>query len=260
MKPFALQTYTIRDAFREPADAPAAFARTRDIGYTHIQFSGVTSITPAEAAAMARDAGLTIVASHCGYAAATGSPDAVMADAETLGCRDVAVASLPAEFHHEDGFRRAGEALSAAAEAFHRAGFRLSYHNHAFEFARYGTKTGLDLMAEAAGHAPLCWEFDTYWLVHGGCDPVEWLRRFKGRIPLVHLKDRVVLNGKPWGEPVMAEVGYGNLNWVGILGACADGGCEWWIVEQDTCPGDPFDSAKKSLDWLKANAGFLIGT
>ena len=26
---------------------------------------------------------------------------------------------------------------------------------------------------------------------------------------------------------------------------------EWYIIEQDTCPGDPFDSLKKSLDNLR---------
>jgi hypothetical protein len=34
---------------------------------------------------------------------------------------------------------------------------------------------------------------------------------------------------------------------------CAPGGCAWFIVEQDTCPGDPFDSLRQSFDYIKAN-------
>ncbi len=40
----------------------------------------------------------------------------------------------------------------------------------------------------------------------------------------------------------MAEVGAGNMNFLGILAACKRAGVEWYAVEQDFCAGDPFDS------------------
>jgi sugar phosphate isomerase/epimerase len=49
------------------------------------------------------------------------------------------------------------------------------------------------------------------------------------------------------------EVGRGNLNWRRILAAAEKSGCQWFIVEQDTCPGDPFDSLKISYDYLRTN-------
>ena len=39
-----------------------------------------------------------------------------------------------------------------------------------------------------------------------------------------------------------------------LLTAAEKAGTEWLIVEQDTCPGDPFDSIKLSYDYL---AGLL---
>ena len=57
-----------------------------------------------------------------------------------------------------------------------------------------------------------------------------------------------VINGKP----VMAEVGEGNLNWQSIIESCIYAGTEWYIVEQDVCQRDPFDSLKISLENLKS--------
>jgi sugar phosphate isomerase/epimerase len=60
----------------------------------------------------------------------------------------------------------------------------------------------------------------------------------KNRLPVVHLKDMVIIDGKQ----VMAEIGEGNLNWPAILKACAASGVEWYAVEQDECQRDPFES------------------
>ena len=35
-------------------------------------------------------------------------------------------------------------------------------------------------------------ELDTFWVQKGGEDPVEWCRKMRGRLPLLHLKDYVV--------------------------------------------------------------------
>jgi sugar phosphate isomerase/epimerase len=51
---------------------------------------------------------------------------------------------------------------------------------------------------------------------------------------------------------VMAEVGEGNLNWPGILAACKEANVEWYAVEQDICPGDPFESLAISYRNLAA--------
>ena len=70
----------------------------------------------------------------------------------------------------------------------------------------------------------------------------------KGRAPLVHFKDMVVFGGKP----IMAEVGEGNLNWPAIIEACKEADVQWYLVEQDTCQRDPFESMAISFRNLKA--------
>jgi len=48
----------------------------------------------------------------------------------------------------------------------------------------------------------------------------------------------------------MLEVGNGNLNWKEIVSAAKASGTEWFIIEQDVCIIDPFDSLKISLNYL----------
>ncbi len=81
----------------------------------------------------------------------------------------------------------------------------------------------------------------------GGGDPVAWCERLTGRLPLIHLKDFGVDKD---GKPVIGEIGAGNLAWDRILPAAERSGCRWFIVEQDTCPGDPFDSLATSWRFL----------
>jgi sugar phosphate isomerase/epimerase len=70
------------------------------------------------------------------------------------------------------------------------------------------------------------------------------------RLPLIHLKDYAIDSDN---KVTFAEIGYGNLNWMEIIAAADDSGCQWFIVEQDTCAGDPFDSLKMSFDYIRDN-------
>jgi len=79
-------------------------------------------------------------------------------------------------------------------------------------------------------------------------DSAVWIRKLKGRAQIVHLKD-MAMRGS---TQLFAEVGEGNLNWPAILDACKEAGVEWYIIEQDTCQRDPFESLGISLRNLKA--------
>ena len=76
---------------------------------------------------------------------------------------------------------------------------------------------------------------------------MDYCKRYAGRIPLLHLKDCGVLSGN---EPTYAEVGNGNLDFSSIIDECEAGGTKWFVVEQDECPGDPFDNNQQSFEYI----------
>ena len=87
---------------------------------------------------------------------------------------------------------------------------------------------------------------------YGGGDPVAWCQRLQNRLPVIHLKD---YKADQDNKVTFCEIGEGNLDMVAIIEACEKSGCEWLVVEQDTTPGDPFDSLKISFDWLQKHLG-----
>ena len=89
---------------------------------------------------------------------------------------------------------------------------------------------------------------DTFWAQMAGLNVPELIRRMKGRVPCVHLKDL----GIQVNKPVTAPVGHGNMDFDAILAACADAGAVHLLVEQDDCYEDPFVCMKKSYDFLRA--------
>jgi sugar phosphate isomerase/epimerase len=84
---------------------------------------------------------------------------------------------------------------------------------------------------------------DTYWVQAAGGDPAEWVRKLKGRVPCVHLKD-MSFDGKI----KMATIYDGNMNFDAILEACRDAEAKYLLIEQDDCYGeDPFTCLKRSF-------------
>jgi sugar phosphate isomerase/epimerase len=140
------------------------------------------------------------------------------------------------------------ERLNAAGQVLHDADLVLCYHNHHTEFRRVGGRTILEALYEHTDPRYVRGEIDTYWVQVGGGDPVTWCRRMTGRLPILHLKDYKLTAENRVTD---AEIGHGNLDFRAIVEAADEAGCEWYAVEQDTCPGDPFDSLRRSFEYIK---------
>lgn len=239
----AAQLYTLRDFLKTPSEIAVSLKRLKAVGYDAVQLSGLGPIPASELASMLEGEGLTVASTHEGTDRLLKGLPAVIDEYRLFGCRHVTIPSLPAEFRNAEGYPRFGRLASELGGKLAEAGLTLSYHNHSFEFERFQGKTGMELLFDNSDPALVKAEIDTYWVQHGGADPVAWISRMKGRMVIVHFKDMVIQEGKQ----VMAEVGEGNLNWPGIVQACQKAGVLWYAVEQDICQRDPFESLAISL-------------
>jgi len=242
----AVQLYTLRDFCKTPADIAQTLKKVRALGYQAVQLSALGPIDPAELRALLDQDGLTACATHTAFEKMRDTPDAVLAEHKILGCSYTAVGAMPQDYRAlgAAGYTKFAKDASAVAKRLKEGGLTFGYHNHSFEMERYGGRTGLEILYAESDPAVFTAELDTYWIAHGGGDPAQWIHNLKGRLPLVHLKDMAMRNneGQWHPEQLMAEVGEGNLNWPEILKACHESGVKWYIVEQDTCQRDPFES------------------
>jgi len=245
----AAQLYTVRDFCRTPDDIARTLEKVRAIGYEAVQTSGLGPIENADLLRLAQQNGLTICATHESIGEVLDAPERVIDKLRALDCGHTAIGfpsgvDLGSKPSVLDFCRR----FEASAQHFVQAGLTASHHNHHQEFRHIEGKPVLGWILDQTRAVSL--ELDTYWVQYGGGSPVEWNRRAKGRLPLLHLKDYAVGADN---VPRFAEIGQGNLDWPAIISSAEESGCGWFIVEQDTCPGDPFDSLKVSFDFLREN-------
>jgi sugar phosphate isomerase/epimerase len=161
----------------------------------------------------------------------------------------------PADRGGLDAIRRLAEKLNRAGQKCQAAGLSFCYHNHAFEFEPMEGTTPLQALMDHTDKKLVGLEMDLFWVSVAGHDPAELLQKYAGRVPLVHLKDKAsgtpVLYKESPGKQAFKEIGNGVLDWPKILRAAAAAHVEHYFVEQDYTPGDPIDSLRQSMDYLK---------
>ncbi len=252
----AVQLYTVRDFTKTAADFQQTLERIAAIGYPTVQISAVGAMSgdaPAVSAADARrmldDLGLACIATHRSWESLRDDTEREIAFHQTLGCDFCAIGGLPGEYQGsgEGGYAAFVRDALPVINALKAAGIRFGYHNHAFEFARPAPHAAplYDTLIEQGG-PDLCLEIDLYWAAHAGLNPERLIERCRGRVPVIHVKDKEMVSQ----DAVMAPVGEGNLDWPHLLPACAAAGVEWYAVEQDECRRDPFDCLRSSFEFL----------
>jgi len=152
--------------------------------------------------------------------------------------------------------RKLGQTLNTAGELSRKAGMRLCYHNHAFEYQPTSDGRLLDVLMKTTDPQLVSLELDVMWAHVAGVDPVSVLKQYGDRIPLVHLK-----NVAPGVEPRFNEnippaafhdLSDGAVDFPAVLRAAKQAGVKHYFVEQDETPGDPIVSLRKSFQYLES--------
>lgn len=243
----AVQLWTLRNFLKTPADVVETFRKVRKIGYEAIELAGLPPMDEAEIVRIADGEGLTICAIHADGASIVNEPEKMIDHLNKLNCKYVGYPWPHVIPHTMPEAIAAAKVLNDAAEKYAAAGIGMCYHNHAVEYQKIDGKIMQDLFFD---YAPaLLAEIDTYWVQVGGCEPLEWVKKMSGRLPLLHVKDYMVRKDFSTG---MTWVGGGNLNWDGIIDAAEKGGTKYFIVEEDDCIDIcPFESITNSYNFLK---------
>ncbi len=269
-----IQMSTIKDKVEE-LGAYGTLKACAELGYHCVEVSQIP-MTPENVAGMKKaseEFGIKIAA--CSAALEPMMPgmpgeylvsdfDKIVADCKELNCDMLRIGMLPMTCMGSrekalDFVKRADEMAARLKEE----GIDLYYHNHHVEFVKYDGEYLLDIIKNTTKH--MGFELDIHWIQRGGEDPVEFIKKYNGRIRLLHLKDYRIGEVKmPEGDfdvqkfmaafndiVEFAEVGEGSLPVKECIKAGLEGGSEYFLIEQDTTYGrDPFESLKISRDHL----------
>ena len=274
MKKFrvGLQLYSVRDDMA--ADMLGTLKKVKEMGYDCVEFAGYFDHTAEEVKAMLDEVGLECVSVHQGYAPFLEDEKGMIDYLKVIGAKYCAIPWMGAE-NHKGGEHneQAMKEIEQVAKALKANGIQMLYHNHDFEFEKYEGKFLLDWLYETFSPDLLKTEIDCCWVRYAGYDPAEYLKKYTGRSPIVHLKDFVCTNfnadavygliddsgktEKPKSKEeagfMFKPVGHGIQDIPSILKAAEEAGADIVIVEQDMSPERPaLESAKMSRDYLKS--------
>jgi sugar phosphate isomerase/epimerase len=242
-KSVALQLYTIRD--ETARDFKATIRRVAQLGYDGVEFAGYGDISSGEMAALLAETGLRAAGSHIRWDALENDIDREINYCLAIGSRHITLPYLGDEWYTGDKLKMLPSQLNEFGRVAQQKGLTFSYHNHAHEFAQGADgRYLLDVLLDSTDPNYVKLELDTYWAAYAGVDPIEYLHKRAGRVPLIHLKDMTP-------ERTFAEVGDGTLNTQGICKAAEESGVEWYIVENDAPVLPSLKSAERSLENLR---------
>jgi sugar phosphate isomerase/epimerase len=251
--PIAIQLYTVRTALA--SDVAGTLQKLAKIGYKHVELAGYCNQTPQQFKKMLDDAGLTAIGAHVGPDGSDANMQKIADEAAIFGYKHIASSGYPGMQWGKPialADWKAGVAkLATIAGLASKRGLTYCYHNHSFEFDRIEGQRPMDLIYNDAKPA-IAAEIDIYWVQHGKDDPLAWMKKLSGRVPLLHVKD--MANN---AERTFAEVGTGTVPVKQAIALAPQVGVKHLIIEQDGNwkNEDPLLSAKISYDNLKALAG-----
>ncbi len=264
--PVAVQLYSVgKDA---KTDLFGTLSKIKKMGYDGVEFAGLHGYAPADIKKMCEELDLVPISAHVPYRDMVADADGLLSQYAEIGCKYVAVPYLVEEDRPgNENFSKVIEKIKMIGEVAKRLGMTLLYHNHDFEFAKINGKYALDVLYDEVPADLLQTELDTCWVNIGGEVPAEYILKYSGRSPVVHLKDFYGEKSDDMYELIGIErktpkcvgnfefrpVGSGLQDFPSILDAAEKAGAEWVVVEQDS-PSmglTAMECIEKSREYLK---------
>lgn len=266
--PVAVQVYSVRDDAEK--DFKGTMQKIKDMGYNGVELAGLYGLSAQEICSILDEVGIPAISAHVPYQELMADLAGTIDQYVTIGVEYIAIPYLGEEDRPDAGnFEQTLKNIEMICSACKEKGITTLYHNHDFEFVKMPDgRYALDYMYETIPADLLQTELDTCWVNVAGENPADFVRKYSGRAPVVHLKD-FIKEGRPAnlyeligtevgkeaesaGKFEFRPVGSGMQDFPSILAASIDAGSKWVVVEQDQSYGQtPLEAIESSRNYLK---------
>ncbi len=156
------------------------------------------------------------------------------------GGRWMCVSRIPDRLKSREGLDAYVGELRAFQQELDAYGQKLCFHAVAADFALIDELNPVEYLLDAMPEMAIC--VDLYHVNKVGLDMNEWLRRYAGRVCMVHFKDEA--------DGQLVPAGQGATDWTDVAQTCVETGVEYGFVEQEKWTRDPFDCMQEAMEWL----------
>lgn len=264
--PLGLQLYSVREMLAR--DYLGTLRRLAAIGYREVEAAGFFGRTPQQVNKAMTAADLSLVSAHYSSNELATSFDQTLAFASVLGLKYI-VCSFPGfkepsrlkdrtykgqvQSFTLDDYRWNADNFNTWGRKIKAAGMQFGYHNHTMEFAPQEGVIPFDELVRLTDPELVTFEMDCGWVVVGGGDPVEYLKRYPTRISMLHVKDftaapRPASMTEP---PPAAELGHGTLDFRKVFEAARKGSLRHYFVEQESFDIPPYEALEIDAQYMR---------
>lgn len=258
-KEMGLQLYTLREEL--PKDVKATLEKVAKAGYTNVETYGFSTkdqfwgLSPKELKKILDENGLKAVSGHYNlgsflYDGNTEELTASIEAAKVLKSEFLTIPWVDEPFRRNiEDYKKIAARVNEAAKMCKKAGLKLAYHNHDFEFQKHDGVTGFEILLNETDKDLVYFELDLYWVIHSGNDPLQLFNENPGRFKMWHVKDKDKRD-----NDLNTEVGSGTIDFKPFFSAAKQSGMVHFFVEQENNFAlNSYDSIKSSCDFISKN-------
>ncbi|MFW5822819.1 MAG: sugar phosphate isomerase/epimerase family protein [Tangfeifania sp.] len=243
LKKFGFITGIAKDAME--ADWKATLKQAVEFGFSEVEGGSGHASSPQEFLNYCKEIGLKPIAGSVDFGATNEELKESFDQINELE-QEFVIEYWPwyggAPFKLED-CKISAERLNEVGALAKKHGLKFLWHNHDNEFIEMEKGLPFDYLMENTDPEIVNCELDIYWVKKGDADPLGVLKKYDGRIPILHVKDMA-----PDGDFICP--GRGIIDFAPIFKEAKKQDIEHYIVERDNEP-DGIGCLKSSAEYLK---------
>ena len=228
-----IQLYMVRDDMKK--DPAGTLKKLGQMGYTQIEsFGGDEGIfwgkTNKEFNSMVRSNGLTLVSSH--YEGNNEGFEKTAALSAEIGMKYL-IYPWKGPQKSIDDFKKIAEEFNGYGAICKKHGLRFAYHPHDYPYKKVDGQLPINVLLDHTDPDLVDYEMDIYYTVTEGLDPEYYIKKYKPRFRLCHMRD-VMKVRLPAGskEESACDLGEGIINYSHLLATALTNGMKYFFVEQ----------------------------
>jgi sugar phosphate isomerase/epimerase len=231
---YGIQLYMVRDAMEK--DPLGTLKQLGQMGYTQVESYGGSKgifwgMSNTEFKKTANGYGLSLISTHYN------DDDNITFEKKAELAAEIGMKYLICPWKGPqksiDDFKRIAEDFNHRGEVCKKHGLRFAYHPHDYPYKKVDGKLPIDVLLAGTDKALVDYQMDFYYTVTGGYDPEAYLKKYKGRFTLCHMRD-VLKQRLPAAskEESACDLGQGIINYPHLLKVAQDNGMKYFFVEQ----------------------------
>ena len=247
-KVFGIQLYTLRDEM--PKDPKGVLKQLADFGYKQIEsYEGPQGIfwgmSHSDYKKYLDHLGLTALSAHTDI---NKDFEQKAEQASAIGMKYLLSPWLGPQPTIDD-YKKAADEFNKRGEICKKHGIRFAYHNHDYTFVPIDGVFPQDVLMQNTDPSLVDYQLDMYWIVTAKQDPEAWLRKYKDRFRLCHVKDRLKDTDE---KGASCDLGKGMIDYPKILKTAKENGMTYFVVEQERYDNStPIKSSQANAEYMK---------